>query len=296
MKPLKLADWIFGAILVIVAGIYSTAWAQQADPAILEYASTELKGFVTAEIKRDAVGCRKICEQRSGCAGFDHSGESMCRIYAAVASAAANYSYSAGTRARIPGYRDPDNLPVMELRPPEEQETWHYAQFSNVDLYGGDLIPKGIEVHDASICARACDETHACRAFTFNAEQNRCFLKNDHEFVQYVKGVTSGINFKAKLSEARLDLNAEWNLFLMSDLPGNDLGEVQATSYEQCMRRCEGRASCSGFTWVYSGRDRCFLKSGPGLFPMPAIKGMVSATKTNRDVYPDFIRPTTNRD
>lgn len=297
MRQCKIGAWLSGVVAALCAIVALPAQAQEADPTILEYANTELKGFVTAEFKRDATGCRNICEQRSGCAGFDHSNLNMCRTYAAVASGSANYSYSAGTRARVPGYRDPDNIPVTKpLTPPVEQETWLYAQFSNVDFYGGDLIPKGLEVHDASICARACDENRACRAFTFNAEQNRCFLKNGHEFIQAANGVTSGINFKAKPSEARMNLNAEWDLFLMSDLPGHDLAEVRATTYEQCMRQCEGEARCGGFTWVYSGRDRCFLKSGLGLYPVRASKGMVSATKINRDVSPDFIRPTASRD
>lgn len=281
---------------VMCIGATSPARAQQADLAILTYPQTMLKGFVTAEFKRDADGCRSICEQRSGCAGFDSSNVGMCRIYAAVASGEASYSYSAGTRGRIPGYKDPANLPTRATTPPVEQETWLYAQFSNVDLYGGDLIPKGLEVHNASICTSACDENHACRAYTFNAEQNRCFLKNGHQFVQGVQGVTSGINFKAKPSEARLELNLEWDLFLMSDLPGNDIGEYPASSYEQCMRQCEGRASCGGFTWVYSGKDHCYLKSVGALYPVRARKGMVSASKTNRSIYPDFIRPTTSRD
>jgi len=296
MRHRIIGAWLFGLVAVVSAFMTAHVHAQQAGPTTLEYASTELKGFVTAEFRRDAAGCRNICEQRSGCAGFDHSNLNMCRIYAAVASGSMNYSYAAGTRAAIPGYRDPDNLPVQELMPPAEQEAWLYAQFSNVDFYGGDLVPKGLEVHDASICAGACDENLACRAFTFNAEQNRCFLKNGHEFVQAANGVTSGVNFKAKPSQARMELNAEWDLFLLSDLPGHDLGEVPATSYGQCMRQCEGQASCGGFTWVYAGSDRCFLKSGPSLYPVPATKGMVSATKINRDVYPDFIRPTASRD
>jgi hypothetical protein len=294
MKHRIFGGWLFGVLVAVCVTV--TAQAQQAEPTILDYPQTMLKGFLTAEFKRDAEGCRDICLQRSGCAGFDHSNAGMCRIYAAVASGEANYSYEAGTRSRIPGYKEPANIPTRSREPPVEQSAWLYAQFSNVDLYGGDLIPKGIEVHDVSMCASACDGNRACLAFTYNAEQNRCFLKNGHQFVQGVRGVTSGINFKAKPSEARMDLNAEWDLFLMSDLPGNDMGEYPASSYEQCMRQCEGSAMCGGFTWVYSGTDHCYLKSGTNLFPVRARKGMVSASKINRNVFPDFIRPTASRD
>ncbi|MGI0524784.1 PAN domain-containing protein [Rhizobium giardinii] len=283
--------------LIILAGMLRPAGAQDTDPAILEYPQTALKGFVTAEFSRSASDCRTICEQRTGCVGFDHSARNMCRIFAAVASGQSDLGFTAGTRNRIRGYRDPANLDVKELTPPPEQDTWHYAQFSDVDFYGGDLFPKGLQVHDPALCASACETDSSCHAYTFNAEQNRCFLKTGHQFVQGVAGVTSGMYFKAKQSEATIQLNAEWDLFLQSDLPGHDIGEYPARTYDQCMRQCEGVSSCAGFTWVYGGRkDHCYLKSGPGLYPARFKKGMVSASKINRDVYPDFVRPAASRD
>ena len=297
MRYSQFAGRLFGAFIAAVVMLPAQSHAQQSDPAVLDYPQTMLKGFVTAEFHRDATGCRNVCEQRSGCVGFDHSTTNICRTFAAVASGQANPSFSAGTRSRIPGYdREPSNLPTRELTPPVEQEIWHFAKFSNVDFYGGDIIPKGIEVGNLEICKQACDSDRLCNSFTFNAEQNRCFLKNGHEFVQGASGVTSGIYFKAKPSEARLQLNAEWDLFLMSDLPGHDIGEYRANSYQQCMAQCEELAFCGGFTWVYSGTDHCYLKSGPGLRPVRARKGMVSASKSTRTVYPDFIETTASRD
>ncbi len=288
--------WLF--VLFAALGGLSTvpASAQQADPPILEYPQTMLKGFVSAEFKRPTGDCRRICEERSGCAGFDFSSSTnMCRLYAAVSAGQSDFAYSAGTRNRIAGYRDPAN--VNPAPPPQESEAWHFAQFTGVDLYGGDIVPKGLEMNDQAMCASACERDNTCRAFTFNGEQNRCFLKTGYEFVQSASGVTSGLFFRAKPSEARVQLNAEWDLFLMSDLPGNDLGEVPAQTYDQCMRRCEGNASCGGFTWVYFTRqDHCYLKYGTSLYPTRSTKGMVSARKSNRDIVPDFIRPTPNRD
>lgn len=296
MRHRLFAPRLLGTFIVFAGLLQATAHAQTAEPAILEYPQTMLKGFVTAEFRRNDTDCRTICEQRTGCAGFDHSAATnMCRIYAAVAAGQSDYSFTAGTRTKIVGYREPAN--AAPALPPEEQVSWHYAQFTGVDFYGGDIIPKGLEVSNQALCASTCEADNTCRAFTFNGEQNRCFLKTGHEFVQSVRGVTSGMFFKAKPSEARMQLNAEWDLSLMSDLPGHDLGEVPARSYDQCMRQCEGVAACGGFTWVYFSRqDHCYLKSGPGLFPARSERGMVSATKVNRDIYPDFIRPVASRD
>lgn len=285
------------ALLLFVLGAAfggnQPASAQQAQPTILEYPQTLLKGFVSAEFKRNGGDCRRICEERSGCAGFDFStSTNMCRLFAAVSGGQSDFSYSAGTRSKIAGYQDPANLP-----PPPEAVNWYFAQFTGVDLYGGDIVPKGLEMNDAAMCANSCEQDNSCRAFTFNGEQNRCFLKTGYEFVQSVSGVTSGMYFRAKASEATVQLNAEWELFLMSDLPGSDLGEVSAQSYDQCMRGCEENSSCGGFTWVYFSRqDHCYLKYGTSLYPSRSDKGMVSARKSNRDIVPDFVRPIPNRD
>ncbi|MQX18185.1 hypothetical protein GHK62_26670 [Sinorhizobium terangae] len=289
MRFCKLA---FAAILSLIGTVVPAA-AQQADPAILEYPQTMLKGFVSAEFNRSGGDCRRICEERSGCVGFDHSSTSnMCRLFAAVSSGQSDFASSAGTRARIAGYRDPSNLP-----PPEELETWHFAQFTGVDLYGGDLVPKGLEMYDVSMCASRCEIDNSCRAFTFNSEQSRCFLKTGYEYVQAVAGVSSGMYFRAKPSQATLALTANWELFLLSDLPGNDLGESFAESYNQCKQNCEASGICSGFTWVtFTRPDRCFLKQGFSLYPVRSNKGMVSARKITRTVMPQFVRPVAARD
>ncbi|MGO8484906.1 hypothetical protein AB9F39_37675, partial [Rhizobium leguminosarum] len=70
-----------------------------------------------------------------------------------------------------------------------------------------------------------------------------------YQFVQSASGVESGLYFRAKPSESRKDLDAEWELFLKSDIPGNYLEESGARTYPQCMQSCEAHRSCSGFTW-----------------------------------------------
>ncbi|MET4687651.1 PAN domain-containing protein [Sinorhizobium fredii] len=281
------------AAVVSLASMLASAAAQQTDPPILEYPQTTLKGFVSAEFNRNGADCHRICEERSGCAGFDHlSTTNMCRLFAAVSSGQSDFASSAGTRSRIAGYRDPSNLPRLE-----ELETWHFAQFTGVDLYGGDLVPKGLEMYDVSMCASRCEMDNSCRAFTFNSEQNRCFLKTGYEYVQAVAGVSSGMYFRAKPSQATLTLNANWELLLLSDLPGNDLGESFAQSYNQCKQNCEASNLCSGFTWVtFTRPDRCFLKQGFSLYPVRSNKGMVSARKITRTVMPQFVRPVAARD
>ncbi|TBY73654.1 hypothetical protein E0H32_32610 [Rhizobium leguminosarum bv. viciae] len=282
-----------GAFVWAACAVAPLAMAQSVQPTILEYPQTSLKGFISAEIPKSQGECHKICEERTGCAGFDYSSiRNMCRLYAAVQGAQPDPSFLAGSRNRIPNYSDPANL-----APPPELEQWHYARYSNVDLFGGDIVAKGIEMFDSGQCESRCEQDRSCKAFTFNREQDRCFLKSGYQFVQSASGVESGLYFRAKPSEARKDLDAEWELFLKSDIPGNDLEESGARTYPQCMQSCEANRSCSGFTWVYFTRqDHCYLKMGQGLYPQRNDRGVVSARKTTLSITPDFIRPVANRD
>jgi hypothetical protein len=96
-----------------------------------EYPDTTLKGFVTAELpKADAAECRRICEQRSGCVGFDIRAENKtCRLFGQVSSAESEMGSVAATRQRVPGYRAPSNeieeaAPAVPVGP--TQSTWSH--------------------------------------------------------------------------------------------------------------------------------------------------------------------------
>lgn len=115
----------FAAILVF-AGL---AAAQDSGRPFNEYHDTTLKGFITAELpKTDRGECRRICEQRSGCAGFDIRSENKtCRLFGQISSAADSTGSVAATRQRVPGYRAPSNAveeapPVVQAGP--TQSTW----------------------------------------------------------------------------------------------------------------------------------------------------------------------------
>ncbi|MDB5526782.1 MAG: peptidase caspase catalytic subunit p20 [Rhizobium sp.] len=181
-----------------------------------------------------------------------------------------------------------------------EQPSWYFARFTGADLYGGDLVPKGIKMSDASECATQCGANLSCRAFTFNHEQNRCFLKSGYEFVQLVSGVTSGLYLKAKPSEVNPVLQAQWELFLKSDLSGDDIGEYSARTFRDCMQGCKSTMGCNGFAWVYfTKRDQCWLKNGMSLSPVysnNARRGIVSARVVNQIVRPDFVQPAYAKD
>lgn len=295
-RRLRMAAAVIASSLLLLSfslampGIAPMASAQESGGEFLDYPETALRGSPSAEFRRPLDDCRKICLERSGCAGFDHSSvTNLCRLFPAVASAQSDPLSTGGTRQKIPGYHDPAN-----------SESWYYASFSGVDFWGGDLVEKGLDAPDAGRCSAMCDGQTSCRAFSYNREQNRCFLKSGFDFVQSFSGGSSGLYFKAKPSQSHKTLNAKWELFLMSDFMGNDLNEAPAYSYKECMQQCGADDQCSGFTWVYyTNPDHCYLKSGTNLYPVQssaARRGVTSARKNSRTVSPDFVRPVTSRD
>ncbi|ESX72294.1 PAN domain-containing protein [Mesorhizobium sp. C416B] len=258
--------------------------AQASGGELLEYPETALRGTPSAEFRRPLDDCRKICLERSGCAGFDHSSSTnLCRLFPAVASAQPDPLSTGGTRQRIPGYHDPANA-----------ESWYYASFSGVDLWGGDLVSKGIDAPNAESCSALCDSRTSCRAFTYNQEVNRCFLKSGFDFVQSYPLGRSGLYFKAKPSAPPPTLTADWELFTLSGFIGNGM-ESPAISYQECMGQCHSDGGCGGFTWVTVRPNRCFLVQGTNLYPVRR-KGMTSARKNSRTVTPDFVHPVAPRD
>lgn len=261
--------------------------------AFLEYPETALIGTLSAEFRRPLDGCRKVCSERTGCIGYDHSA-GMCRMFSGIDAGRRDSGSTAATRTRIPGYPDPANAQ------PEPVVSWYYAQFTGVDLWGGDLSSNALVMYDVESCERACSQSSSCSAFTLNQARNRCLLKHGFDFVQSFSGGTSGVFFKAHSSQANVHLNPIWELFLDADLRGNDLAEVRASSYLDCLNRCDQNGRCTGFTWVtYTNPDRCYLKRGSGLQPSytsNSAKGMASARKNPRQVSPDFVRPISPRD
>ncbi|MCS4090049.1 PAN domain-containing protein [Rhizobium sp. BK176] len=116
----------FGFMAIIVMA--GSAAAQDSGGRFNEYPDTTLKGFVTAELtKADADKCRHICEQRSGCAGFDIRAESRtCRLFGQISSGESEMGSAAETRQRVPGYRAPSNAAVEAPPVPAgpTQSTW----------------------------------------------------------------------------------------------------------------------------------------------------------------------------
>lgn len=115
---LRLLTWLLfvGASF----SISSPAIAQQ----LLEYPDTILSGEVSAEVLNPLDRCKRLCDERSGCVGFDHAAATnTCRMFTNVTSARVSRGSFASTRQALSGYHDPANLPPPPL-PQPSQSAW----------------------------------------------------------------------------------------------------------------------------------------------------------------------------
>lgn len=98
---------------LLLATVPSSAQGCSATDTLFDYPDTALSGMPSAQFTKPIDDCRRICSERSGCAGFDHSDkDGTCRIFSSIGGGRADAQSNAGTRALISGYGDPANPPL----------------------------------------------------------------------------------------------------------------------------------------------------------------------------------------
>jgi hypothetical protein len=229
---------------------------------LLNYPETHLGGIAAAELSVPEYQCRNECTGRRGCAGFDYSpSTNACRLFATVSSAYTDVSSSAATRIRIPEYHDPVNSP-------QEPAPMVFNRFSHYDLGGYDMsVGPGTSVEE---CENSCRGLQGCQAFTFNAWNQKCFLKNGTGALRLdpraTTGVLAGLNHPG-YRDTPVTIEHYGNYIIS----GRQLGDTLRTgSRDQCESFCWGVGQCIAFSFsparlscvLFSDTDNRFAKSG----------------------------------
>lgn len=195
--------------------------------------------------------------------------------------------YADFARVRLKRFSEEEETVVVSDPPPER---WYLATYANLDLFGGDIIEKGVHSSSSEMCAQLCGDDSSCRAFTFNAQASKCFLKRGFEFAQVFEGASAGLFFRATDTQSAPVMPARWEVFSDSDLDGTDMYESGARTYSACLASCEQASGCRGFAFVYyTKRNQCYLKTGATHGPVRnrnALRGIVSARRIDRNVSP----------
>lgn len=154
--------------------------------------------------------------------------------------------------------------------------------FEGADIPGGDYLM--IRQSGLPECFRSCAGDGKCRAFTFNAHKNVCFLKDGGGSPKHFVGAISG-----RKKEIAAQSSAGFDILNDSDLPGGDFDMIRDIGLAQCQQACAADRRCTGFTQNV-GKNVCFLKSG-NLAPQH-FAGAVSGKKSPTNTAAAALRPT----
>jgi len=255
------------AVVTAVLMLVSTqlVYAQQTQPQgeLLDYPGTLLNGLVTAEVLMTPEKCRKLCNDRSGCAGFDHSSSTkQCRLFGGIASAREDTASIAGTRYPITGYREP--TPVTRT----------FDHYANYDLFGFDLDQRSAS--SLAQCEDFCRDNEECRAFTFNEWNQKCFLKSGTAKLRLEPRATTGV-LTGTAHPGYRDASVIIEYYRDYVISGTQLGNSRvANSRDQCESMCWDREKCIAFSFSRRQRECRLFDHADNRFPRG---GMESGAK-----------------
>ncbi|MBZ9994121.1 PAN domain-containing protein [Mesorhizobium sp. BH1-1-4] len=271
---------LLGWVVTVAAGIVPPAGSRPANAQsaqeLFRYPQTFLNGAVSATVSVPLEACSKLCSARSGCTGFDHSSDGgVCRLFASVAGAMQSQGHTAGTRSLVIGYGPPVNPPASlpAAEPPSqpgelEQEavavTPPPASFRR--FLNRDLKSRAAETRQADTveqCESMCRAAETwCRAFTYDAWNRKCFLKERQGQLlmnaRATSGVISGDDMPPESSAAPY-----FEYFNGKAFSGNGFRVLSARARDECERDCSALDQCIAFGFTQSQR-RCVLFEQPG--------------------------------
>ena len=199
--------------------------------------------------------CAAVCEKNAACSGFTFNARyNVCFPKdGAVQRRPWAQAYS--------GVADSQNIIYLP-----EPSGPSFARLNGYDLPGGDLFPKGKSAASATECEQMCrDEGEPrCRAYTFNTQFDRCFLKTDARAQLAWDTAISGV-LTSRMPVPMVE--GKYLRLASCDIPGNDIYPkgMSVSSVAECETMCRNQIgpACKAYTFNTQFRV-CFLKSAVG--------------------------------
>lgn len=145
----------------------------------------------------------------------------------------------------------------MAITPPPAT----FRRFLNRDLKSEAAETRQAESVDQ--CESMCRASEAwCRAFTYDAWNRKCFLKQGVGQLEMNARATSGVMFGLGTPSAS-GAAVYLEYFNNKAFPGNGFRVLSARSRDECERECWGMSQCMAFAFTPFQR-RCVLFDQPG--------------------------------
>ncbi|ESX72293.1 hypothetical protein X758_12505 [Mesorhizobium sp. LSHC416B00] len=253
---------LIGFVVAFAAAVVPPAGGRPANAQsaqeLFRYPQTFLNGAVSATVSVPLEACSKLCSARSGCAGFDHSSHGgVCRLFSSVAGAQESQGHTAGTRSLVTGYHPPVNPEAVAVAPPSGS----FRRFLNRDIKSKAAETR--QADNVEQCESMCRASESwCRAFTYDAWNRKCFLKERQGQLlmnaRATSGVISGDDMPPASSAAPY-----FEYFNGKAFSGNGFRVLSARSRNECERGCSALDQCIAFGFTQS-QQRCVLFDQPG--------------------------------
>lgn len=261
---------LFCLVVLLTIMISQPIFGQDAS-VFQRYPGATLSGLITAQVTTPEDRCRKICTERSGCAGFDFSSSTgQCRIFGGIAGARDDSSSTAATRYPVAGYRLPSS-DFEESEPdevPSDEVARNFLTYLNYDVFGFDLGDS--PATSMAQCESLCRQSRECRAYTFNEWNQKCFLKSGSSDLRLEPRARTGVLTSDRQPSFR-DAQVVMEYYRGYTITGSQIGGARSTtSRDSCESMCWNSEQCIAFSFL-RGQKQCrmydqatnrFAKSG----------------------------------
>jgi len=136
------------------------------------------------------------------------------------------------------------------------------AVASLIDARGYDAIGFDYRIiKDVGLpeCRNVCQSEAQCKAITYNAKHNVCFLKDN--VVALIRNADAIASYSS--SKASEVIVSDFTSYSGIDVPGGDYRRIRDTNYLACFTACVGDKACRAFSYVPK-KAECWLKDRLG--------------------------------
>lgn len=253
--------------LILTFASFQLVAAQDSQNPLQDYPGTSLNGLRTAEVQLTLEKCRRLCTDRTGCAGFDYSSSTQqCRLFGGIASARDDSGYTAGTRYPIPGFRSP----VAVTEPDAETSPRTFRHYANYDIFGFDLAQG--PATSMSQCEDLCRDNPECKAFTFNEWNQKCFLKSGTAELRLEPRARTGVATDASQPGYR-DAQVAMEYYRGYTITGSQTGNARvANNRDQCESMCWSNEQCIAFSFLRGQQECRMFDHATNRFPKNGVE------------------------
>ncbi|MEZ0003215.1 protein kinase domain-containing protein [Sinorhizobium fredii] len=121
-----------------------------------------------------------------------------------------------------------------------------FTRYINYDLVGETF--NTLDVSDSSACEAACSDDNSCHAYTFDAWNRKCYLKNSFSTLQLNARSTSG-TIRGMPAPIRSGATVVFEYFNKKGFPGTGFVLRYSESREQCQAICSDYERCIAFNF-----------------------------------------------